>query len=361
MYRIMTLALVLGVVFGRAAGAAEDSPGAIPPPFVPFEHLVGAWKGTGIPAANRLKGWPERHLWAWKFTKGTPAGMSLTIEGGKILTKGQLSYNPAAKQYRLEGTDPAGKPVVYVGAMDARGKALELDRQDKTSDGGKDRLILRLNSNMIRYTMNLEHQEPGAPQFSRQIDMNLGKEGEAFAAGGAAASLPKCILTGGAATMSVTYEGKSYPLCCTGCRDEFLEAPAKYVKLALLKAQSQSDDKAKTKPVSSGLRKDDGAFEGLVDDPPAAKPVTKAAPKSKTEAEKDKPAPTEEPKAAPSTKPSTGADAASKAASLLRTAQSLEKQGKTSASLGYYRQIVSKYPDTPQAKTASERIKALGK
>jgi YHS domain-containing protein len=26
------------------------------------------------------------------------------------------------------------------------------------------------------------------------------------------------------------YKGKSYPICCSGCRDAFLDDPEKYVK-----------------------------------------------------------------------------------------------------------------------------------
>ena len=48
-------------------------------------------------------------------------------------------------------------------------------------------------------------------------------------------------------------------------------------------------------------------------------------------------------------------------AGLLRIGQNLEKSGKTDAALGSYRRIVKEYPDTPTAKTAAERIKALAK
>ena len=30
--------------------------------------------------------------------------------------------------------------------------------------------------------------------------------------------------------MAVSFEGKTYYVCCTGCRDEFKENAAKYVK-----------------------------------------------------------------------------------------------------------------------------------
>src|SRR5947209_7977410 len=270
MTRGATLALVLGAILAGGAPAEPDpesAGGDIPAPFAPFEHLVGAWKGTAIPKANRLKGWPERHLWAWAFSGGSPVGMTLAIEGGKVLTKGRLTFDPASRRYRLEGADADRKPVAFAGALDADGKALVLDRVGPAAEG-KERLTIRLNSNLIRYTMWLDRQEPGAPQFARVIDVNLGKEGESFASGASAADLPRCIITGGSATMSVTYEGKSYPLCCTGCRDEFMDNPAKYVKKALLRGQDAGKGKVKTAASPSpSVGKDDGAFDGLVDEP----------------------------------------------------------------------------------------------
>src|SRR3954463_15086245 len=142
---------------------------------------------------------------------------------------------------RLEGTDRDGKPVVFAGAIDKAGKGLVLDRVGAATGGGKDRLTIRPNANQIRYVLELTHQEPGAPQFSKVIEVGLTKEGESFAAGGSAADLPKCILTGGAATMTVSYKGKSYPVCCSGCRDEFNDDPEKYARKAALMAGPGAD------------------------------------------------------------------------------------------------------------------------
>src|SRR5262245_26196438 len=92
-----------------SAGADADAEGQIPAPFVPFEHMIGSWKGQGIPAVNRLRGWPEKHLWAWKFAKGIPVGMSLTLEGNKTLSKAELTCDADGQHYRLQGTTPEGQ------------------------------------------------------------------------------------------------------------------------------------------------------------------------------------------------------------------------------------------------------------
>lgn len=263
----MGLALAWAVVVaGRpaAAGPVDE----IPEPFAPFAHMVGSWKGTATPVANRVKGWTETHGWAWKFDKGVPVAMTVEFDGDKAIKKGLLTYDAKAKTYKLDGTDGDGKPATFTGTMDGGGKALTLDRALPGSKG-KERLVLRPNSNKIRYTFQLDRQEAGSPQFKGVFSVGLTKEGESFAAGGGAGSLPECILTGGAATMTVSYQGKSYPVCCSGCRDEFNENPQKYV--AKLAASGKGDKApAEAKPSSKG--KDDGSFDGLLgDDKPKGK------------------------------------------------------------------------------------------
>jgi YHS domain-containing protein len=362
---MLAWSLAVSLLVGAWAVARPDEEKEIPAPFAPFEHMVGGWKGAAVPAANRIRGWPERHLWAWKFAKGVPIGMNITIEGGKILSQALLSYDPATPQYRLEGTDPAGQPVAYVGPLNPKTNALELDRVGTVPDGSKERLTIRPNSNLIRYTMNVDRQEPGAPQFGHYIEAGLTKEGESFAAGGAAADLPKCIVTGGTATLSVSYQGKTYPLCCTGCRDEFTENPAKYVQKALLRAQAGGGKPAGARPAAG---KDDGSFDDLFTAPKSAArpPATRPAPTAKAETPAEPvpttgAAPKDEPTAKdqPATKPALGVTTA-KATSLLRFGQALERSGNTAGALGYYRQLVKDYPDTEWAKAAAERIKALG-
>ena len=70
------------------------------------------------------------------------------------------------------------------------------------------RISLRPNANFMRYTMAQDRKPPGAVPYSRTIEVGVTKEGETFAAGAAATERPKCIVTGGLATMSVTSRAK---------------------------------------------------------------------------------------------------------------------------------------------------------
>ena len=351
----------LGVVlFGgdvRADSPASSENRDVPESLAPLEYLMGGWKGAGIPQANRVRGWDESHSWAWKFQKGVPVGMTLTLQSNKTLAKVLLTYDAVAKKYTLAGEDAAKKPVSFLGGFEKDKKTLLFDRVGLTADGAKQRITLKPNANFVRYALTVLEEEQGAPQYKAIFVSSMTKEGESFAAGNTAGTDgPKCIVTGGAATMTVSFQGKTFPLCCSGCRDEFNENPEKYVKKLALRMSAPG--KPAAAKASASANRDD-AFEGLADD---AKPkaTTKGAAKAagaKVMTKAETPAAKEEPEPAPA-KPDSSASI-SKAASLLRLGQNLEKAGKTTGALGYYRQIVKSHAGTPSAKIAAERIKAI--
>jgi YHS domain-containing protein len=323
----------------------------LPRAFAPFEFLIGRWKGQGVrkdDSALRFRGWNETHTWAWLFAQGKPIGMTLTVEGGKVLDRATLKYDEKESRYRLEGKTGEGA-VGYVGSLDSTGKLLTLTRADKEDQV---RVTLRANSNFVRYTLRLERKDKSAAVFTPLIELGLTKEGESFAAGSTAAERPRCIVTGGAATLTVSYNGQSYPICCTGCRDEFNENPEKYLKKLALKTKAAGP--ASDQPKSSRVSRFEDAFAGDVEEP-AARPKTEQAKGAMPGAEvaKDKVADK------PAKKSRTPEKSATRAATALRAGQSLEKSGNSAAALKWYKQLVKDYPGTTQAKAAAERIKAL--
>jgi len=357
----------------QAARGEESGLRDIPQAFAPFEYLVGRWKGQGRPknkSAQQFRGWSETHAWAWVFEKGKPVGLTVTIEGGKILATGKLSYDTERKRYRLDGTEPkpAGGPIAFEGTVGSTGKQLVLDRVGPVGKSGKMRLTLWPNANFIRYTMMQDRQEPGAVQLSPAIEVGLTKEGESLSGGGSASDGPKCIVTGGAATMTLTYDGKTFPICCTGCRDEFNESPEKYIKKASLLLSSQAGKPKSNQPAPSRVSRFEDAFAHDV--PAPTEPQRMAGQgdpashdsKKKIEKAESSPGSTQvgtKDKSQTNTKKDAATKQSNRAATLLRIAQNLEKTGKTDVALKNFRQIVKDFAGTPAAKTAAERIKVL--
>jgi YHS domain-containing protein len=381
--RILSLSATLAIVAIGAPGLSRPARGdeakgrEIPAAFSPLEYLVGNWKGSASPkdSAQSFRGWPETHTWAWIFTKGKPTGLSLSIKGGKVLADGKLTFDAVQKRYRLEGTEPkpGGGPIAFAGALDASGKMLVLDQVGPSGarqQRGTIRLSVRPNANFIRYTMWVDRKEPGDVQFGRSIEVGLTKEGESLAGGTNSSEAPKCIVTGGAATMTLTYQGRTFQICCTGCRDEFNENPEKYIKKASLIAQTEGA-RSKSGPAPARVSRSEDAFASDVVESPAMKgtrPAAGASPKAaKSEASPDSngdeaaSAGTSKSASSKTAEKSAASPSSTRAAGLLQVGQNLEKSGKTTAALGYYKRIVKDFPDTPAAKTAKQRIKAIEK
>jgi hypothetical protein len=193
-----------------------------------FNDLVGEWKGTGKPKGTPQevqKGfWVETQDWAWKF-KGEDAWLEVSIDKGKYFAKGELRYLPEKAEYQFTVQTTDKKKLVFTGTF--VDKALTLMREDGDKKETQKLVFRLLHNNVFRvyYYVRLEDKA----FFNQLYDIGAIKQGEAFASGD---GRPECIVTGGLGSSAVSYMGKTYYVCCSGCRDEFLAHPEKYIAAA---------------------------------------------------------------------------------------------------------------------------------
>jgi hypothetical protein len=191
----------------------------------PFNLLVGSWRVTGTPegtAAERQKGfWSETHAWEWQF-KGTDAWLKLVIDKGKHYTKGELRAAAEGK-FTLALTTTGNETHTFTGTF--ADKKLTLERSGDQVPEPQRLTISLLHHNRILW--KLESKPAGAADFAKRYQLGVTKEGEAFATGGTG---PECIVSGGLGTMRVEYKGKTYYVCCGGCRDAFNADPESFIK-----------------------------------------------------------------------------------------------------------------------------------
>ena len=188
----------------------------------PFNDLIGSWKGTGNLSApgERTDFWTEKIAWEWQF-KGPDAWLKVDFDKSKHFTGGELRYVPEKKTFALTVRTPDKQTLTFTGPL--KDKVLTLDRE---AGGEGQRLVLTLlHSN--RYLYRYEVRPAGKTFYRKQYQVGATKEGVPFAADD---GRPECIVSGGLGTMPVMYQGKTYYVCCSGCRTEFLEDPARYVQ-----------------------------------------------------------------------------------------------------------------------------------
>jgi hypothetical protein len=186
-------------------------------------EFIGSWKLDAKPGKGAS--WNETVQWGWKFNKGGESWIALEFKDGKHFASGDLKYLVDKKQYQLTLVDKDKKSQVFMGEF--KKGTLKLERKDeKTAD--VHRVTFNTLSEGVRMALNYETQAGGKGLFGTVYKGTGTKEGESFA-GGAAAKKPECLVTGGVGTIAVMYMGKTYYVCCSGCRDEFNDNPKKYV------------------------------------------------------------------------------------------------------------------------------------
>lgn len=114
------------------------------------------------------------------------------------------------------------KTLIFTGKL--KGKILTLQRHDPDTNEDQKLVLTLLHENRILY--RYEVKPAGKGIFYKQYQVGATKEGVAFAPGD---GRPECIVSGGLGTMPVSYLGKTYYVCCSGCRDEFRDNPKKYI------------------------------------------------------------------------------------------------------------------------------------
>lgn len=216
-----------------------------------YGGLVGRWRGVGQVERGRAKGaWTESAGWSWSLTNDS-AALVLTVERGKHLRSGTLRPGKAPDTFVFEAvladgskrtfTGRAGRAGAAAGTSDPLPLALQAEGSVKpgTQPGVRRITITPLHETRLLVRFDTEDPDrPTAPPY-RLGEVGYTREGVAFAAG---ESYPLCIVTEGRGTMPVSYKGKTYYVCCSGCRDLFNENPE-----AVL-AEAAARSKAKARP-----------------------------------------------------------------------------------------------------------------
>lgn len=190
-----------------------------------FNHLIGSWRGTGQPDRSRMQDfWQESIHWQWQFGKKDTLWLKVDFEKSKHFKEGELRYLPTKAMYQLTLQTLTKEKVTFTGKHE--GRRLTLSRQDKAAKEDQQIVFTFLHSN--RYLYRYETKPIDRSRFKKQYQVGATKKGVPFA--GKGDSSPACVVSGGKGTIAVTYKGKTWYVCCSGCRAEFNENPEKYIK-----------------------------------------------------------------------------------------------------------------------------------
>lgn len=221
MPRLLSFVLLLIALPALAAEPAKVDPREA---LKPFQGFVAPWKGVGVPEgtrAEREKFWTEMVTWEWRFDKGS-ATLVAKFEGGRYFT--QVELRPLGNdRFRLTADTVAKEKLDFEGNFkDGR---LNLERVDEKTKETQRLSFRLLHANRVVY--QYETRADGKTMFVVKYKVGLTSQNEPFANSGS--NDPECVVSGGKGTIAVSHKGKTYYVCCTGCRDEFKADPDKYI------------------------------------------------------------------------------------------------------------------------------------
>jgi YHS domain-containing protein len=218
------LVLIASVLFGSAASFAEDIQPAQDPSkqaLASLQSFIGQWRGVGQPQRGSTRGaWVEEAVWEWQFSKEGPS-VRLTSPKSKMLIEWEIRPAKESDRFQLvaKKTD-SDETESYEGGFDADGKLVFVNKTPH--DGFPARISVRLVAENKRMVVLYERKFT-SDRYFRMAELGLTRKGSGFGKG---TSFVECVVTGGQGTIAVTYEGKTYYVCCGGCRDHFNDDPA---------------------------------------------------------------------------------------------------------------------------------------
>lgn len=241
------------VKLGEAASSAavESDPASaetVLSAMQPLQVLLGKWNGT--PRKSTV----DEPQWVWDF-QSNRAQPALVFKSAKnvFVREGHLTFLPAEQQYQFAWTTPEGdkrllkgtftKPVQDVAGEDSK----KLQRTYKLTlaeaepkEGEQWQLAIEQIENN-RYVLEIDRRRGKGP-YQRIDTFNTLREGTSFAISDTDYGEQTCIISQGKGTSTVSYMGKSYYVCCSGCKAAFEEDPERWI------AKWEARQKAMKKP-----------------------------------------------------------------------------------------------------------------
>ena len=199
----------------------------------PFQTLVGGWRGVGQPKrGSNVGAWSETAEWLWDLKGEQGPALCVEFAGGKQLQSARLWFDPDKKEYVLEGKLADDEVRRMTGVRTGNRLVLESKAEDQTVH----QVTLTL-LNDKRTLLLYQTRTSRATQFTRVAEVGYTRAGTRLAEAGVTGR--ECIVTGGLGTIQVEYKGKMYWVCCTGCREAFVDDPEGVLAEAAARVKKQ--------------------------------------------------------------------------------------------------------------------------
>jgi hypothetical protein len=234
------------------AGSSNVPPGseqrisAVMAKLKPLQVMLGNWRGTTRREYDGFKA-VDSHEWIWDL-RSQPDQPALASASDKspYLKQASLTWNPTDSFFELTATDRDGQERAFrgdytdpvheiIGPDDKwhRVFRLELTQTDQSAQtvGGERWQISFTQQENNRYLLEVAKRR-GTAAFRRFDTVSTQREGTSFALSDSSYGEKECIISQGLGTTAVSWMGKTYWVCCSGCKAAFEEDPETWIARA---------------------------------------------------------------------------------------------------------------------------------
>jgi len=185
----------------------------------PLNPFIGGWRGAGqVRRGSRAGAWLESGVFVWNFANDQVA-VQYDVKDGKQIRTAQIHFDTQTRAFVMQATFADKVKRRYTGK---REKNVFVFEAEPDPAGYVSRVTLR-QLNEKRMLVLYEARKASQSFYRRLGEVGYTRKGTRLAASGSTG--PQCVVTGGAGTIAVSHKGKTYYVCCTGCRDAFNDDP----------------------------------------------------------------------------------------------------------------------------------------
>lgn len=224
-----------GTVEGAEEADSAERIDSVMAALKPLQILLGRWNGT---SRRAILDQPE---WVWDLTTD-PAQPALVMKSAKgaYIREGRLTFLTDKQEFEFATVDGDGAKRVYRGVFtkpveDVLGddnkpqRTYRLELRERADAAATEQWQLAFGQQENnRYIMEVERKRANG-KFQRVDTVNTQRQGTSFAVSDNDYGEKTCLISQGLGTIPVSFEGKGYWVCCTGCKAAFDENPAKWV------------------------------------------------------------------------------------------------------------------------------------
>ena len=231
------------------ATAAEGGLDAVMDRMKPLQILLGQWRGITRKEQALV---PQQWVWDLKTNPSQPA-LVLTSAESPYFRDGRLTWLASEGVYEFSGTNSQGQRQVLRGTFSQSPRQVPGDADDQPQMTFKLELTEAVASGQAtswklvfnqqennRLLVELSRRR-GAGKFRLQDTIGSQREGTSFALSDSDYGEKTCVISQGLGTTPVSFKGKTYWVCCSGCKAAFEEEPEKWIaRYEAIKAKAPS-------------------------------------------------------------------------------------------------------------------------